>query len=89
MTVPLTSSYSSGFYEKDETSKKKLVDDVRQSCLHNGFFQIVGHRIPLDLQMEVLACVKSFFSLSQAEKERVHKGHGGYHLLQSDADPRI
>lgn len=62
------------FYGKDEVAKAKLVDDVRECCLHNGFFQIVGHRVPAAVQNDVLESLKSFFSLPQAEKEKVHKG---------------
>jgi len=61
------------FYGDDENAKTKLVDDVRECCLHNGFFQIVGHRVPTELQNDVLKSLKSFFSLPQAEKEKVHK----------------
>ena len=62
------------FYGDDENAKAKLVDDVRECCLHNGFFQIVGHRVPAEVQNDVLKSLKSFFSLPQSEKEKVHKG---------------
>ena len=62
------------FYGDDAAAKTKLVNDVRECCLHNGFFQIVGHRVPAKLQNEVLESLKAFFALSLAEKERVHKG---------------
>ena len=62
------------FYGSDEAAKAKLVDEVRECCLHNGFFQITGHRVPAEVQENVLESLKSFFSLPQAEKERVHKG---------------
>lgn len=62
------------FYGDDEGAKAKLVDDVRECCLHNGFFQIVGHRVPAELQYDVLKSLKSFFALPQTEKEKVHKG---------------
>lgn len=39
-----------------------------------GFFQIVGHPVPAELQEDVLDSLKSFFSLPLAEKEKVHKG---------------
>jgi len=62
------------FYGDDTAAKTKLVNDVRECCLHNGFFQIVGHRVPAKLQNEVLESLKAFFSLPLAEKEKVHKG---------------
>jgi isopenicillin N synthase-like dioxygenase len=39
-----------------------------------GFFQIVGHHVPGEVQEDVLHCLKAFFALPQAEKEKVHKG---------------
>ncbi|KAK5046615.1 hypothetical protein LTR84_007376 [Exophiala bonariae] len=61
------------FYGNDQEAKSKLVDDVRNCCLHNGFFQITGHRVPADLQEAVLDCLKDFFALPQAAKEKVLK----------------
>jgi isopenicillin N synthase-like dioxygenase len=56
--------------------------------LHNGFFQIVGHRVPAQVQNEVLESLKAFFSLPQEEKEKVHKGKPPqsfvYHDPQTD-----
>lgn len=65
------------FYGGDEAAKAKLVDDVRKCCLHNGFFQIVGHRVPLELQEALLRNVKAFFALSKEDKALVHKGGWG------------
>ncbi|KAL6240666.1 hypothetical protein RBB50_012376 [Rhinocladiella similis] len=63
----------SPFYSNDEEAKAKLIAQVRKCCLHNGFFQIVGHNVPSDLQEGVLKCVKEFFSMPQADKELVLK----------------
>jgi isopenicillin N synthase-like dioxygenase len=68
------------FYGDDEAAKIKLVNDVRDCCLHNGFFQIVGHRVPAQVQQDVLESLKAFFSLPQGEKEKVHKGCTPYQL---------
>lgn len=59
-----------------------MVRDISENfCLslrvdvgRTGFFQIVGHRVPAELQEDVLDSLKSFFSLPLAEKEKVHKG---------------
>ncbi|KAF2148166.1 putative oxidoreductase [Myriangium duriaei CBS 260.36] len=64
----------SALYEGDAEAKAKLVQKVKECCLHNGFFQIVGHRVPLALQEDVLCSLKEFFSLTQEEKNTVHKG---------------
>ena len=62
------------FYSEDAEAKRKLVDDVRDCCLHNGFFQIVGHRVPLKLQERVFQCSKRFFNLPLEDKVKVSKG---------------
>lgn len=62
------------FYGDDEKAKAELIAQIRKCCVHNGFFQIVGHRVPSDLQEDVLKCVKKFFALPQEQKEQVLKG---------------
>ncbi|RMZ86195.1 hypothetical protein DV737_g193, partial [Chaetothyriales sp. CBS 132003] len=61
------------FYGDDETAKANLVEQVRKCCLHNGFFQIVGHRVPSDLQENILRNVKRFFALPVEAKEEILK----------------
>lgn len=61
------------FYGDDEKAKAQLVEDVKKCCLHNGFFQIVGHKVPAELQERTIKCVKEFFALPQEEKDQVHK----------------
>ena len=62
------------FYSNDTSAKKKLVDDVRNCCLHNGFFQITGHSVPLELQNKIMNWNKRFFDLSLDQKNEVNKG---------------
>lgn len=69
------------FYGTDDAAKAKLVAEVKKCCLHNGFFQIVGHRVPLELQEKVLDWVKKFFAQPQEEKDRVHKGDTSINTL--------
>jgi len=64
----------SPFYSNDAAAKKKLVDDVRDCCLHNGFFQIVGHQVPEQVQEGVLKWCENFFDMPVEEKTRVSKG---------------
>ncbi|KAL4915023.1 hypothetical protein BDW62DRAFT_219680 [Aspergillus aurantiobrunneus] len=77
----------SPFYGSDSAAKDHLVQQVRDSCEYNGFFQITGHRIPLDLQRRVMACAKRFFSLPLDEKMAIDKNlttfNRGYELLRS------
>jgi isopenicillin N synthase-like dioxygenase len=47
----------------------KILDTVRLACETTGFFQIIGHGIPRELQNEVFAASKRFFDLSMEEKK--------------------
>lgn len=78
---------SLGFYSNDPAAKKAVVDQVRQSCLYNGFFQIKNHRIELPKQKAVMKNSKKFFDLSVEDKEKVSKNNNtwnrGYEMLRS------
>ncbi|RJE25454.1 2og-feii oxygenase [Aspergillus sclerotialis] len=77
----------SPFYGGDSEAKAKLVDKVRECCLYNGFFQITGHHVPLELQHRVMECSKRFFNLPVEEKLLIDKNtndfNRGYELLRS------
>ncbi|KAL1604009.1 hypothetical protein SLS60_005601 [Paraconiothyrium brasiliense] len=78
----------SAFYTGDAAAKKKLVDDVRSCCLHNGFFQITGHNVPLELQQGIMDWNKKFFDLPLEQKMEINKDtsntwNRGYELLKS------
>ncbi|KAE8358177.1 hypothetical protein BDV27DRAFT_169668 [Aspergillus caelatus] len=77
----------SPFYGGDNEAKAKLVEEVRKCCHYNGFFQITGHRVPLDLQRRVMNCSKRFFDMPLAEKMQIDKNlntfNRGYELLRS------
>lgn len=63
----------SSFYGGDSQAKANLVEEVRKCCLYNGFFQITGHRVPLDLQRRVMECSRRFFNLPLEEKLQIDK----------------
>ncbi|KAF2786688.1 Clavaminate synthase-like protein [Melanomma pulvis-pyrius CBS 109.77] len=76
------------FYGDDAAAKQKLVDDVRNCCLHNGFFQITGHAVPLELQDKIMDWNKRFFDLSLEQKMEINKDttntwNRGYELMKS------
>lgn len=73
------------FYGDDTKLKAQLVAEVRRCCLHNGFFQIIGHKIPAHVQDNVFKCSKEFFDLSTEQKLESSKGkrHTGVATLQS------
>ncbi|KAL1637204.1 hypothetical protein SLS56_000863 [Neofusicoccum ribis] len=77
----------SAFYDSDPAKKQELVSQVRDCCLHNGFFQITNHPVPLELQERVMAWNKKFFDLPLEEKKKVGKElntwNRGYELLRS------
>ncbi|KAL6233793.1 hypothetical protein BDW75DRAFT_251807 [Aspergillus navahoensis] len=77
----------SPFYGTDAAAKAKLVQQVRDSCEYNGFFQITGHRIPRELQVRVMNAAKRFFALPLEEKMAIDKDlnsfNRGYELLRS------
>ena len=64
----------SAFYSNDPVAKAQLVDDVRKCCLHNGFFQIIGHKVPSNVQESALASSKQFFNQPLEEKLKCSKG---------------
>ncbi|KAI9731164.1 MAG: hypothetical protein M1834_005357 [Cirrosporium novae-zelandiae] len=68
----------SSFYGTDSAAKAVLVQQVKECCLHNGFFQIVGHRVPQDLQEGIFKCSKEFFNLPIEEKMKISKETNTY-----------
>ncbi|PGH03882.1 hypothetical protein AJ79_07240 [Helicocarpus griseus UAMH5409] len=77
----------SAIYGDDPAEKAKLVDKVKQCCLYNGFFQITGHRVPLELQKGIMNCSKRLFKLPLEKKDKINKDkttwNRGYELMHS------
>lgn len=63
----------SDFLSGEPARMKICADQIRQACLTQGFFQIVNHPIPLDLQKEMFKISKEFFELSLEEKMKLDK----------------
>jgi isopenicillin N synthase-like dioxygenase len=55
-----------------ETERQQVVDQVRDACTTYGFFQAIGHGIPLEEQKGMLDCSKRFFALSEEQRMQVH-----------------
>lgn len=55
------------------TNPDLVVDQVRAACQTYGFFQLVGHDIPLEMQQSILDCAKKFFSLPLDQKSLLKK----------------
>lgn len=86
-TVQTITSLTIDFYSHDANVKQNLVDQVRKSCLYNGFFQIKNHRVPLEQQRAAMDSAKKLFALDISEKQKVSKDNNtwnrGYEMLRS------
>ncbi|CAK7219042.1 hypothetical protein SCUCBS95973_003690 [Sporothrix curviconia] len=84
-TIPIIDF--SDFYSPDPAVKQAVVDQIREQCGINGFFQITGHRVPAALQQNVLHWSKQFFALPDAAKQSCSKDNNtwnrGYEMLRS------
>jgi isopenicillin N synthase-like dioxygenase len=54
-----------------------VADDIDAACRNTGFFYVVGHGVPVELQNRVQALALDFFSLPAEEKAAVAMAHGG------------
>jgi len=64
----------SPFYTGNAAARAELVAQVKDCCLHNGFFQIVNTNVPLELQEGVMKWCERFFDMPLEEKVKVSKG---------------
>ncbi|OQE38428.1 hypothetical protein PENCOP_c008G08252 [Penicillium coprophilum] len=63
------------FYTNDP---KDLVDQIKQACEQFGFFQLINHPIPTELQTAVLKHSSEFFNLPLETKEEYNQATGGF-----------
>jgi len=68
----------SAFYSPDAAVRDALVQQIGKACRTSGFFSLVNHGIPDDLQAEVLACSEELFGLPLDVKESYSKDIGGF-----------
>lgn len=54
-----------------DAARADVLDQIRKACLESGFFVIVGHGVPMELQQRALAMSKRFFALPLDEKLEV------------------
>ena len=57
----------------DGSNADEVVSQVRSACVTYGFFQLVGHEVPLALQQQAFECARTFFSLPLDAKMLVSK----------------
>ncbi|KAJ5680988.1 hypothetical protein N7536_012127 [Penicillium majusculum] len=65
------------FYANDST-KEDLIRQIQQACEQFGFFQLINHPIPTELQMAVLQHSSEFFNLPLETKEKYNQSTGGF-----------
>jgi isopenicillin N synthase-like dioxygenase len=76
---------------------EEIVEKVKEACTTTGFFSLVGHGVPIELQRRVFDGCKALFDLPIEEKRRlispVLKNRGyeviGAQALQADALPDL
>ncbi|KUJ07077.1 putative gibberellin 20 oxidase [Mollisia scopiformis] len=75
----------SPYFSGDAVGKQKVADEIRDAFENQGFLQVIGHTVPLDIQDRYLAAIAEFFSLPLADKESVSqsnsKCHRGYERI--------
>ncbi|GLA14471.1 hypothetical protein AnigIFM62618_000851 [Aspergillus niger] len=75
------------FYTGDAEKKAELVRQVRHACERHGFFQLINHRVPLDIQEAMLQQARDLFSLPIEVKEKYSRElepvNLGYESLRS------
>ena len=50
-----------------------LARDVRQICHEVGFFQLVGHRVPVGFRVRYFDLLQAFFALPEDVKAQIDK----------------
>ncbi|KAL4971697.1 putative oxidoreductase [Aspergillus desertorum] len=66
------------FYGPDSQAKDNLIKELRQACEEFGFFQIINHAVPSELQESILHQSKKLFGLPIEIKEKYSKDIGGF-----------
>ncbi|KAF2801457.1 2og-Fe oxygenase family protein [Mytilinidion resinicola] len=84
-TIP-TVDISSYVADPSSPAAERVIEDVRSACITSGFFQLIGHGVPRELQEAVLNGAKAFFKLPQEEKLKYEKsavgrGNRGYEVM--------
>lgn len=58
-------------------SKNEVIKKISDACRHEGFFYIVNHGVPIDLQQQLETSSATFFATETVEnKEKIAMKHG-------------
>ncbi|RDW71889.1 2og-Fe oxygenase family protein-2 [Coleophoma crateriformis] len=77
--------------DPSSAASQALIQQVAEACITTGFFQLVGHGIPRQLQQAVFEGSAAFFRLPFEEKKKLDKSHSvgssnrGYEILGNQA----
>ncbi|CAO2650803.1 Nn.00g091000.m01.CDS01 [Neocucurbitaria sp. VM-36] len=80
-TIP-TIDLSSYLQHPSSSDADTVVEQIRAACATSGFFQLVGHGISESLQRHAFGAARTFFNLSDQEKQKLSGKPGrGYELI--------
>ena len=54
-----------------QRARDGVVQAVSQACSTYGFFNLIGHGVPVEAQQKIFECTKKFFDLPLEEKMEV------------------
>ncbi|ESK88360.1 2og-fe oxygenase [Moniliophthora roreri MCA 2997] len=63
--------------EFSDPAVKDVVNALRDACSTWGFFEIIGHQVPLKLQRDLVQLSKAFFALPEEKKLAIDVRKGG------------
>jgi isopenicillin N synthase-like dioxygenase len=84
-----TVDVSSFLADPTSVEARTVIDQIRQACETSGFFQMVNHGLPMELQDGIFEAAKNFFALPMEEKKPLdahnNLGRRGYDVLESQS----
>lgn len=69
-------------HSNDPEVLDSLIKEIGAACSEWGFFQVINHGVPLEVQKRIDLATRGFFGLSSEEKRKVRRGevnHLGYY----------
>ncbi|XXH01868.1 hypothetical protein Hte_008230 [Hypoxylon texense] len=72
LTIPVIDI--SGYISGDSSRTTRIVEELRGACRAPGFFQIIGHDVPVELRTRLFDKVAQFYALPSATKLALQRG---------------
>ncbi|KAA8652921.1 hypothetical protein EYZ11_006389 [Aspergillus tanneri] len=57
--------------ESSQQARDRVVEEVSHACSKYGFFNLVGHGVPVEARQQIFECAKAFFNLPLEEKMKI------------------